>query len=170
MGEKINVKEFVDNYVKAGNKTICLKKIKIKDYVSYGEKAFLAQKIVESTSYDNNRNIKIDSPSRYLLFVYTLLKNYTNLDLSPDFMIEEFDMLNRYGIVDEIIRLIPEKEVEEFNKVLSMTYDDFIANHYEIHGFITNMMQKISNVIDGTSPELINELRKYLNINGDDGT
>ena len=166
MEEKINVKEFAEGYEKSKNKPLYLKKLTINDYVPYGEKSFLANKIVESTSYDEQRNIKIDSTARYLVFIYTLLKSYTNLDIDAEHMTEDFDELNRYGLVDEIINLIPEKEVNEFNKVLGMVYDDFMTNHYEIHGFIEGMMQKISNVINGTSPELLDELRKYLNVNG----
>ncbi len=164
MEERINVKEFVDGYEKSKNKPVYLKKLTINDYVPYGEKCFLANKIIESTSYDAQRNIKIDSAARYLLFVYTLLKSYTNLDVTAAHMTEEFDLLNRYGLIDEITNLIPEKEVNEFNKILSMTYEDFMTNHYEIHGFITDTIQKISNVIEGTSPELLDELRKYIGV------
>lgn len=167
MEEKINVKDFVDGYEKSKNKPVYLKKLKINDYVSYGEKSFLANKIIESTSYDERGNIKIDSTARYLVFIFTLLKSYTNLDVSAERMIEDFDLLNKCGLIDEIISVIPEKEVNEFNKVLSMAYEDFMTNHYEIHGFITDMVQKISNVIDGTSPELLDELKKYLKINGE---
>ena len=165
MDNKLNVTEFVDGYEKAKTKSTYLKKIKINDYVPYGEKVFLANKIVESTSYDERHNIKIDSPSRYLLFIYTLLKNYTNLDLDAQNMTQYFDLLNKCGLVDDIVGMIPEKEVNEFNKVLSMAYEDFMTNHYEIHGFIEDVIDKISNVIEGTSPQLLNELRNYIKLN-----
>lgn len=167
MSEKINVKEFVDGYTKSKNKALYLKKLEIVDYVSYGQKAFLADKIIKSSSYDENGYVRINSPSRYLIFVYTILKTYTNLDLESESMLEDFDLLNKHGIVDEIFALVPEKEINEFNKVLSMTYDDFITNHYEIHGFIQEVVKKISDTVDGTSPELLNELRNYLSRSGD---
>ncbi len=167
MESKINLNEFVEGYEKAKTKSSYLKKFVVNNYVPYGEKVFLSNKIVESTSYDERKNVRIDSPSRYLLFVYTLLKSYTNLDLDASKMTECFDLLNKNGIVDELIKEIPENEINEFNKVLSMVYEDFMTNHYEIHGFIENIIEKISNVIDGTSPQLLDELRGYLYANGE---
>ena len=167
MEEKINVKKFVDGYMKTKNKQQYLKKLTVVDYVGYERKMFLCQKIVDTTSYDKEKNIKIDSPSRYLVFVYTLLSTYTNLDLHGDSMLDDFNTLNKCGLIDEIVGLIKESEVKEFENVLSMTYEDFMTNHYEIHGFIENIIEKISNVIDGTSPQLLDELRGYLYANGE---
>lgn len=167
MSEKINIKEFIDGYEKSKNKQVYLKKIEINNYIPYGQKTFLANKIVESSSYDKDGYVTINSPSRYIIFIYTLLNSYTNLNMHSESMLDDFDLLNKYGLIDEIVALIPEKEVDEFNKILGMVLDDFMTNHYEIHGYIQDIIKKISNVVDGTSPQLLEELKKFLGNNGD---
>ena len=169
MEEKINVKKFVDGYMKTKNKQQYLKKLTVVDYVGYERKMYLCQKIVDTTSYDKEKNIKIDSPSRYLVFVYTLLSTYTNLDLHGDSMLDDFNTLNKCGLIDEIVGLIKESEVKEFENVLSMTYEDFMTNHYGIRGMVTDFMGKINDIINGSQPELIDMVRGYLStLNGDD--
>lgn len=162
MEEKINVKKFVDGYMKTKNKQQYLKKLTIVDYVGYERKMFLCQKIVGTTSYDKEKNIKIDSPSRYLVFVYTLLSTYTNLDLHGDSMLDDFNTLNKCGLIDEIVGLIKESEVKEFENVLSMTYEDFMTNHYSTYGFIMDLIKNVNEVIKGVSPELTQLVKEYI--------
>ena len=160
---KIDVFEFVDGYSKCGTvktKEGYLKKLEIVDYINYEVKMVYATKIVHSSSYDmeNKTVVKVNAPMRYILFTYTLLSVYTNLDMHSDKMFEEFNILNRNGLIDEIIALIPEREVAEFNHIVSMTYDDFLVNYYEPHSFISNQIDKIGTFLEMITPELADKI------------
>lgn len=162
MEEKLNVKEFIDGYLKSKNKQVYIKKIKTVNYIRYERKTFLCQKIVETTSYDENKNVRIDSTSRYVVYIYTLLSTYTNLDVKAENMLDDFNALNEHRLIDEIIGLIDEAEINEFNKVLSMTLEDFMTNHYGVQGFIRDLMSNIGNVIQDISPELTQFVKDYI--------
>lgn len=158
-------------------KEIFLKKyIKVEDYLDFNLKMILAKKIVENSSYaiepiikngqiekdDNDQikyertnKIKIDSNNRYVMFVYTVLEYYTNIIMDSGNILGQFDMLNKIGLVDEIIKMIPEKEMIEFNTVVDQTFNDFITNNYEIHTYISNQIQRVIDVLGVISQPLI---------------
>lgn len=167
MSERINVVEFCEGYDNCTNATArknYLKKLEIIPYIKYEHKVVLANQIINSSCYDQEKpnKVKIDSPGRYMLYVFTLLKTYTNLDMDNTRMLDDFNELNRRGLVDIIIGLIPEAEKNEFDKMVAMVYEDFMTNYYEIHGFVTNTLEKLSVLTDAISPELIESLNGML--------
>lgn len=171
MSNKINVKEFVDGYMKcatAKTKESYLKKIQIKEYVDYEVKMALATKVVNASSYNSDKQnvVKVNAPMRYILFVYTVLSYYTNLDMDSTKMFEQFNLLNKNKLIDEIIKLIPEHEISEFNKIVSMTYEDFLTNYYEPHGFIADQIGKIGTLFeylpDGVLDKIAETAGKFL--------
>ena len=150
---KINVIDFVDGYNKCATakaKEVYLKKLEVTDYVNYEVKIALATKIVNSSSYDVEHStvVKVNAPLRYVLYVYTVLSYYTNLDMHSEKMFDEFNELNRHGLIDVIFKLIPEREVSEFNNVVAMVYDDFLTNYREPHSFIANQIDRIGSFVE----------------------
>lgn len=172
--DKILVETLVDDYKKI--KTEALKKsylektISINPYISYGVKHFLADKIIKNTSFvDDNDNekvkkFKINTPKRYVLSVYTIITCYTNIQMSEDNVISDFDLLNQYGLIDKIFSLIPETEIEEFKSIIDMAASDFITNYYEPKAFIERQLNELATLVE-TSQPIIDGLLSILQAN-----
>lgn len=176
MSKKINVMEFVEGYNKCSTvkaRESYLKKLNVKEYVDYEVKIALATKIVNASSFDQERPavVKVNAPMRYVLFVYTVLSYYTDLDMHSDKMFAEFNMLNKSGLVDEIFKIIPEREVSEFNNVVAMTYEDFLSNYREPHSFIANQIEKLGSLLEYIPQETLERIAETAGkfLNGIDG-
>ena len=176
MSEKINVMEFVDGYNKCSTvktRESYLKKLNVKDYVDYEVKIALATKIVNASSFDQERPtvVRVNAPMRYVLFVYTVLSYYTDLDMHSDKMFAEFNALNKCGLIDEIFKIIPEREVSEFNSVVAMTYEDFLSNYREPHSFIANQIDKLGYLFQYIPQETLDIIAETASkfLNGTDG-
>ena len=164
MADKISVSEFVKEYNACTNETArknYLKKLDITKYLSYEQKIVIASRIVEATSRDQDGTdrVVINSPMRYVLYVFSVLSSYTNLDMGTTMSLEHFNALNQYGLIEKIFALIPEKELAEFQKIVEMTFDDFMTNYYEAHNYINSVLEKILHIVN--SPQLA-ELAQQL--------
>lgn len=158
---RIDLYKLAENY----NKRISTKmkeeflksQIKIIPYVGYGTKMFLADQIV-NTSCIKNDNVHIDSCKKYVLYIYTLIKYWTNIDIKETDLLNQYDTLDKYGLVEEIIGLIPEKEVVTFKSILDMKQNDLMMNKYENHAFIKEELEKIYPKFDAVISPLLDRL------------
>ena len=81
-----------------------------------------------------------------MLYCLNLVKQYTNIEIDFKNALEEFNMLNKYGLLDMICNTIPERELQEFQMILDMTENDVVHNEYEIHSFISNQIDRFGNL------------------------
>ncbi len=140
----------------------------VEDYIGFNRKMTLADTIVKNSTYatepvmedgqvvkDENGDVKyhqtnriqVNSCTRYILFVFTVIQTYTNINMDHAKMLDEFDLLNKEGLIEKIFEMIPKKEIDEMNKVVEKTYDDFMTNYYETHSFIANQVQRATAVL-----------------------
>lgn len=177
MSGKINVQKFVDGYNKcatAKTKETYLKKLNVKDYVDYEVKIALAAKIVNASSYDVEKPnvVRVNSPMRHVLFTYTVLSYYTDLDMHSDKMFEEYNILNKSDLIEVITNLIPEHELSEMAGIVAMTYDDFLINYREPHNFIASQIDKLGTLFeylpDGALDKIAETAGKFLEIQAGD--
>ncbi len=140
----------------------------VEDYIGFNRKMTLADTIVKNSIYatepvmedgqvvkDENGDVKyhqtnriqVNSCTRYILFVFTVIQTYTNINMDHAKMLDEFDLLNKEGLIEKIFEMIPKKEIDEMNKVVEKTYDDFMTNYYETHSFIANQVQRATAVL-----------------------
>lgn len=151
---KIGVAEFAEHYLKINAKVQgpagrehYLKSIKTVDYVPFTDKLALVTRIVKATTEDEEGTFRQSSPVRYVLLVMEIIKAYTCLDIRSGLeMYEDYDILNKDGLIEEILAVIPDKEYAEFKTLTTMVQDDIIANKYESHVFFTEL---VTNFIDG---------------------
>lgn len=177
MQKDFTVQEFVDKHNKFAGDTLkgtfVRENLKTEEYVPYNKKMALAEKIVKSSTYatesviePENGNIKyqqtnkiqVNSCTRYVLFVYTVIQIYTNINMDSAKMLDEFDLLNREGLIEQIFGRINEKELQEFNKVVQMTFDDFMLNNTTPQSFISNQVQRITDVLGVMLKPIIDKL------------
>ena len=59
----------------------------------------------------------------------------------------DFNLLQKYGLVDVIISYIPEAQVAMFDSVLNMKSNDIMTNYYEPHAFVREQVIKFAPLI-----------------------
>lgn len=160
----MTVKEFVEQYKKKNTDIARERFIKdnliYKKYLSFNEKVQFCSKIVETTTYEINRDkddkilnkkIQINSPARFLFSTMQLIYSYTNLEGSMKDALENFDVLDELGLIEIIISGIPEKERNEFETILNMTMDDFIQNNMNIYSVLSSQTERLTDLINATT-------------------
>lgn len=154
--KKITVKDFVKQYKKLNSdatKNIYIKSM-IKDdcYIPYAVKIATANTILENSCFDKDGNIKFDSCKKYLMYVWAIFSLYTDIELEVKNIMDEYDVLQKEGLIDIIIDSISDIEKKEFDYVLKMRQDDFIANYCGLENYIErklkNEIKKMDNGLD----------------------
>lgn len=169
---KYTVKDFCKRYIASKaeeTKEVLIKSVMNPKYVPYEMKLTICEKIIESTYYQtverNGAKIKklhINSPAQYMSYCLWLVKQYTNVDIDFKNSLDEFNLLNKYGLLDEFINLIPERELREFRMVLDMVGNDVVQNEYETHAFISNQVERFGELTGVLLKPVIEQLTKTL--------
>ena len=119
-------------------KKVFLKKtIKTVTYTNFEVVCGYADIIIAQSMFNKNGDILMDSCKKYLLYIYTLIAFYTNINVHASSWTKEFNSICRYGLLDEIIELIPESEKVTLNAVLEMKTGDVNINYYNIQDWLT---------------------------------
>ena len=166
----MKIKEFCKEY---SNRADQLKKqylkdnLKITTYVPFLTKDALAQNIVNATTYKyenytkedgtigrrKTNTINVNSTTQMLLFYRVVIENYTNLEVETEGFYEEYDALNESGVLFELTAnfdghpsLIPAKEISELRGMIDLKQRDTMTNQYEIHSYISNQIERITEV------------------------
>ena len=181
MNKDFNVKDFVEEYEKQSADTDKAKflkgKLKTEKYMPYADKMAIAENIVRSSSYamvkeDGNLRqtdrIALNSPTRYVLFVMTVVDKYTNIEVNFKNAMPEFDALNFNGLIEIIFEKIGEREMAEFNAVVDMVLNDFMANKYQFKNYIDDMLLKVSGLVDKCVPLIDNITNKLDSMSEED--
>lgn len=129
--KRIEIEKLVDEYNKRSSEKLqddyLKSKIKVIDYVDYSMKNFIAEKIINGSCFSNGI-VNINSCNKYMLYIYALLKYWTNLDIKEDRLVFYYDLLNKNNMIEKILAIIPEKEITEFSTILEMKQDDLLLN------------------------------------------
>ena len=181
MNKDFNVKSFVEEYEKCSNnddKAKFLKnKLKTEKYMPYDDKMTIAENIVKHSSYamvkedgvlKQTDRIALNSPMRYILFVMTVVDKYTNIEVNFKNVMPEFDALNFDGLIEVIFGKIGDKEMAEFNTVVEMVLNDFMANKYQFKNYIDDTLLKVSGLVEKCAPLIDNITNKLDNMSEED--
>lgn len=132
--------KFILEYDTAGDKDKFLAKRINKTYISFTDKLSDCDKIVEQACYterDGQKVFRLNSAIRYFLFVMTIVKDYT--DIEVDFEAEGiklYDALAERGLIEKLMAGIGEREYKEFTTLLSMATDDVMENERSFAGYV----------------------------------
>ena len=181
MNKDFNVKSFVEEYEKQMNdieKSKFLKsKLKTEKYMPYSDKLTLAENIVKHSSYATVKEdgilkqtdkIALNSPMRYILFVMTVVDKYTNIEVNFKNIMPDFDALNFNSLIEVIFEKIGDKETAEFNTVVEMVLNDFMANKYQFKNYIDDTLLKVSGLIEKCAPLIDNITSKLDSMSEED--
>ena len=181
MNKDFNVKSFVEEYEKCLNnddKAKFLKsKLKTEKYMPYADKMTSAENIVRHSSYamvkedgvlKQTDKIALNSPMRYILFVMTVVDKYTNIEVNFKNIMPDFDALNFNSLIEVIFEKIGDKETAEFNTVVEMVLNDFMANKYQFKNYIDDTLLKVSGLVEKCAPLIDNITSKLDSMSEDD--
>ena len=152
------IKEFCENYKnRATNKLkedYLKENLKITTYLPFIKKMTLADKLAKVTTLDKDTgNINIKSDVNYLLFCRMIIEQYTDLQVETEGFYEEYDALNESGVLFELTAdfeghpsLIPAIEISELRGMIDLKQRDIMTNQYEIHSYISNQIERITEV------------------------
>ena len=139
----MTVQDFIEKY-----KTIPNFKFIKTEYIPYAIKMAEAREIVNRTMYietDEKKKFWYNTPMQYHLFIQRLIANYTDIEIQDP--VEDYDTLNKEGLIEAIISAIPRSEYKEFDTVLRMTRDDEIANTRDLTSWLENKFDAASLLI-----------------------
>lgn len=145
-GENIR-KKYIDDNVKAV------------EYVPYVEKIVLAQDIVNKTAFKDG-DVHFNSPFAYLFYILKLIERWTNIEIDATKLTEEYDALNKLGLVEVIVAKIPESEKNEFDTVYQMVLDDVSRNELSTKYVFEQAIVKLGKGIGEFVTPLIDQLAK----------
>ncbi len=181
MNKDFNVKSFVEEYEKqttdADKAKFLRSKLKTEKYMPYADKLAIAENIVKSSSYamikedgelKQTDRIALNSPMRYILFVMTVVDKYTNIEVNFKNVMPEFDALNFNGLIEIIFEKIGDKEMAEFNTVVDMVLNDFMANKYQFKNYIDDTLLKVSSMVEKCAPLIDNIANKLDSMSEED--
>lgn len=149
----ISVKEFVKtikNRASEDARRVYIEgTLAVKDYERYEVICAICDQIIANSYFTMDGQFKVDSCKKYLLYVSALLNTYTNIRFDESDMLGDFNLLQRYGLIDIIINYIPEAQVAMFDSVLNMKSNDIMTNYYEPHAFVKEQLVKFAPLIHG---------------------
>ena len=169
----IEVKDFVNKFkslnTQAAKETYLKAVVKFINYMDFEVVQVLCDQILANSYYDKNGNIKVDTCKKYLMYIYIIFDQYTNITVHSDKWLEEFNSLNKYGLIETVCQLMPESLITTLDSVLKMKTDDLMTNYYEPHAFISNQVLKYAPMIHGVIDKMmegIEKIRKEVDWNG----
>lgn len=156
---KIPVQNFVKEYKELtpqSDYARFFKKHIIKEYVNYEDKVTICNKIIQSSFYiydkkgeKSIRIFKMNSPARYMNYCISLIDTYTDIEIRfGEHVLEDFNALDKEGLVDQIISVIPDDELKKFETILNMQVDDVLENERSIGRFVECIGNGINEIAD----------------------
>ena len=162
--KNIEVKDFVDRYVKfnttTAKETYLKTAVKFVDYMNFEVVEVLCDQILANSCIDKNGNVKVDTCKKYLMYIYVIFDQYTNITVHSDKWLEEFNLLSKAGLVETVCQLMPESLITTLDSVLKMKTDDMMTNYYEPHAFISNQVIKYVPMIHGVIDKFLGGIEK----------
>lgn len=181
MNKDFNVKGFVEEYEKqstdADKAKFLRSKLKTERYMPYADKLAVAENIVKSSSYamvkedgelKQTDRIALNSPMRYILFVMTIVDKYTNIEVNFKNIMPDFDALNFNSLIEVIFEKVGDKETAEFNTVVDMVLNDFMANKYQFKNYINETLSRVSGLVEKCAPLIDNIVNKLDSLSEED--
>lgn len=164
--EKIGIDDLIKGYDRLqssqAKERYLKEKVKYIEYTNFEVVCFYVDKIIANSMFDKNGDIKVDSCQKYLQYIFALLSFYTNIDIHAEQWILEFNKLRRYGLLEEIIKGIPETEVNTLDAILEMKSNDAMTNYYNIQNWATKKLGEFYPFIAKGINEILEALSKNI--------
>lgn len=166
--EKIKVDDFVAQYKEAQNKEGFIKKHIIKTYEPYALKIVTCQRVIDRAMYITVKNndgaekkkFQLNTPLRYMLFLMSMVIEYTDIEFSSDRAMDDYDSLVSSGAMSSIIGGIGE-DFAQYKSVMDMMVDDLMDRERNLIDWIETKEEATVKAIQ----EYVNQ-QKEAKVNG----
>lgn len=129
----MKVNEFVEGFNKTRDKVKFCKEHIVNTYLPYERKQVLCENIINSSMYrevNGKKMFYVDSVIKYELYVLTIIREYTDIEMSTDGteMLSEFNALEEANATISLVEAIG-IDAKSFDQVLQMMVDDAFSNN-----------------------------------------
>lgn len=142
----MKIEQFVEEFNKSQNKEAYVKKHVVNEYVPFERKLGISDLIAKKMTLDNGDLIK-NTPMVYENFILSLIREYTDVELTPENNLADFNLIEKYGISDILATAIG-RDAKAFNTVLDMVINDAIDNHNNIVNHLNLKSDNIHFILD----------------------
>ena len=104
-----------------------------------------------------------------MLFCRVVIENYTNLEVETSGFFEEYDALKQSGLLvklmvgsENVPPMIPADEINELRMLIDMKQKDEIFNRTEIHNYVTEQINRFSNLANVISKPVMDIITERL--------
>ena len=133
----------------------------VRQYVPLEEKIAEAKKIVNTACYTKvidptgvEKNVfRIDTVQKEFLTFLTLIKLYTDLDLSEN-PLKDYNTLAEKKYTKKLIGAMPE-DARDFNTILNMVFDDEVENVTSIGNIINRLLFSSDSALAAVINEIV---------------
>ena len=160
MDKNITVENLVKLYDedKSADKKNFNAQLKVEKYIPYERKVAIAEAVFNAGRDNVDGKEIFNSTRKYFFYCLAVINTYTNIKVTlggnddedpiiiANLMYAEFNEMNSRALFELIFKLIPEKELNEFNTILDMITNDYIENNLSVHGYIDNLINSLINV------------------------
>ena len=142
----MKVEEFIEEFNKSQNKEACVKKHIITDYINFERKVAICNLISKKLIVENGDLIK-NTPMVYENFILSLVKEYTDIELTAENNIADFNLIEKNEVSDILAKVIG-RDAKAFNTILDMTINDTIDNHNNLINHLTLKSENLNYIFD----------------------
>lgn len=182
----MTVKEFVNGYEKCADqskKKYLDDNLKITTYIPFIRKDVIANSIVQPTTYKYEEykkedgtigrrktdTIQVNSTGQMILFFQAVIENYTNLKVETPGFFEEYDLLNKSGLLAELTvdcedhpSRIPVTELSELQSMVQSKQHDILTNYAAPQNYIAQQIDKIVSMTNITLNPIVEKVLEKL--------
>ena len=137
----MNIEQFIGEFDKAQNKKTYVQQHVTTEYIDFERKIAICGLIAKKMILENGDLIK-NTPMIYEHFVLSLLREYTDIETTPDESLKTFNLLEMHGVTEHLVSVIG-ADAKRFNTILDMTVADTIDNH---NNLVNHLSLKTDNV------------------------
>ena len=123
----------------------------VRKYMPYGEKCALVKSIVDCTSYEDivgKKVYKRNTKSMLFVFMMKVISSYTDLEFEQENAVIVYDALMETGIMDNLLKCIPESELHILHDMLDMQRSDVEFNTRSLVAYLETKDQSDQLVLD----------------------
>lgn len=142
----MNVEQFVIECKKWKDVEVFIKKHLNQKYINYEVKVDICEKIVHLCNFDEEMKFERNTPMTQMMFSMELIKNYYDIDIEYEDMLDDFNKLDKEGLVRILIDNIPEDEYKKFMFLLDAINDDIQVNERSLVGYMERQLKAMTHI------------------------
>ena len=123
----MTVQDFIDLYNTYEGEAENIE-LEITEYVPFAQKVDLCRAIIEDSTYDKDKNFKMNSALRNVLYRMVLVDTYTNIDIDFGNAVKEYDLLESEYALTTLLSQIDEEEIRRFDEIMQCELNDLYQN------------------------------------------